>query len=87
MMMHQQGNLEEALHLLLTAGVGLALMHSPDMQDVEEALARLRAQMGEKEFDVIVDNAAREAAEVAYGLGQEEWEAGMGRLSRMLHAH
>jgi tetratricopeptide (TPR) repeat protein/transcriptional regulator with XRE-family HTH domain len=83
----QRGQMEEALHLLLTAHIGLTLARSPDTSTIEKMLGQMRAQLGENIFNSIVRHVAGETPEMAYGLDQGEWEAAVGKLSKMVHMH
>jgi tetratricopeptide (TPR) repeat protein len=87
MLARQRGQLEEALHLLLTAQIGLTLVRSPDASTIEKMLGQMRAQLGEDMFNSIARQVAGAVPEVAYGLDQGEWEAVVGKLSAMVHAH
>jgi tetratricopeptide (TPR) repeat protein len=69
----QQGQWEQALHTLLGAGVGLALINSPETSMVEEQLERLRAHIDEETILATVSRTTAEAPEQSYGLNQVAW--------------
>ena len=80
----QQEHWEQALHTLLGAGVGLALVNSPDTSLVEEQLEQLRAQMNEKTFQATVRHIIGEAPELAYELDQVAWSTAIHALLLLL---
>src|SRR5260221_9284884 len=77
----QRALLEQALHALLSAEVGLALVNSPDTSSVDEILRQVRTQMDESTFISIAERVAREPSEPAYGLTQTAWAAAILRSS------
>lgn len=50
LLMLQQGQLNEAMQMLLRAGVVLVIIHLPDSSIVEQALEQLLTQLGEVTF-------------------------------------
>lgn len=78
----QQGHLEQSLYLLLSAGVGLTLVDSPDAHHVKQALEQVRARIGENAFTSTARRAAKEPPELAYGLDQVEWAAAVQELTK-----
>ena len=81
LLMQQRGQLEQALPALLSAEVGLALVHSPYTSSVDEILRQVRAHMGKSTFLSIAERVARESPEPAYGLTQSEWATAILRSS------
>lgn len=79
----QQGQFEDALHLLISAGIGLSLMKSPDTHVVEDMLEQVRSQMGEDTFIAATRRTLQEAPELAYELDQTEWDAAIGKLTKL----
>lgn len=71
----------EALRFLLSAGVGMQLIHSFEAPKVEEALAHVRTQLGETEFLSGAGQLARSTPELAYGLSQATWRITIQQLT------
>ncbi len=80
--MQQEGHLEEAVHLLLRAAVGLQLLALPDADNVGKMLEQIRTQMGEDAFIEANRQTLQETPEVAYGLNQVEWDAAIRKLTK-----
>jgi tetratricopeptide (TPR) repeat protein/transcriptional regulator with XRE-family HTH domain len=75
LLMQQREQPEQALPLLLTAWVGLTLVHSPEASIVKEVITKVRAQLNEKTSISIVKRLAGELPEPAYELDQKSWAA------------
>src|SRR5581483_1817341 len=79
----QQGQLEDALQALISAGIGLALMKLPDTLVVEHMLEQVRIQLGEDAFIAATRQTLQEPRELAYGLDQAEWNAAIRKLTKL----
>ncbi len=79
-LLEQQEQWEQSLQALLSVGVGLALVQSPDVSLIEQRLALLRTRMGEAAFLAVVRQTATAMAEPAYGLEQEAWATALWKL-------
>lgn len=82
----QQGQPKEALHLLLKAGIGLALVDAPEIRAVEASLGQLRSQMSENTFHSLAARVSKEAPEPVYELTQAAWAAAIGKLAAVIEA-
>ncbi len=80
LLLEQQGLVEQSLLVLFSVGVGMALVHDPDVSIIVRRLTLLRTQVGEERFRVLVKQAAGEQIEPAYGLKQEAWASALWEL-------
>jgi tetratricopeptide (TPR) repeat protein len=87
LLMQQQELWEQALHTLLNASVGLALVNVPDVSSVKELIDQLRVRMGEDAFLAVTNQTALETPEPAYGLDQATWATSIQNLAAQKLPH